>query len=140
MSQENVERLRGLLDDWDPIARLEAWRRGEALDLSVLDPELSYEDADLPDHVGETYHGYEGLARAMEQWFESYESVEIELERILGMGDSLVSIHQLRLKARHTGIEFDSALAYVWTFRDGRVIHIKGFFEPAKALEAAGLG
>lgn len=43
------------------------------------------------------------------------------------------------MKARHTGIEMESAYAYVWTFRDGRVVHLKSFLEPRAALEAAGL-
>jgi len=101
--------------------------------------QVVFEDTDLPDHAGETYHGYAGIARATEQWVEAFESVDIELERIEGSGDRLVSIHRLRMKARHTGIEFESGLAYIWTFREGRVVHIEGFLDPAEALEAAGL-
>src|SRR6476619_5903432 len=52
MSQENVEELRAFLEAWD----MEAWKRGEA-DLSLLDPEVTYEDTILTDHVGETYRG-----------------------------------------------------------------------------------
>jgi hypothetical protein len=48
MSQENVENLRAVLEAWD----MEAWKRGEA-DVSLLDPEVTYEDTILPDHVGE---------------------------------------------------------------------------------------
>lgn len=62
MSQENVERLRAFPEAWDPSATLEAWKQGEA-DLSLFDPEIAYEDTVLPDHVGETYHGYEGLCK-----------------------------------------------------------------------------
>jgi ketosteroid isomerase-like protein len=42
-------------------------------------------------------------------------------------------------KARHTGIEFDSPLAYAWTLRDGKIVHFQSFLEPEDALEAAGL-
>ena len=140
MSEENVERLRAQLEDWDPKAQVEAWKRGEPVgDLSLIDPEVTYEDQLLPDHVGETYDGYEGVVRAIEQWMEPYESVDIELVRIVGTGERLVSIHRARLKARHSGIESESAVAYVWTFRDRKVVHIHGYFDPAKALEAAGL-
>jgi ketosteroid isomerase-like protein len=140
MSQENVERLRGRLEAWDPKVAIEAWKRGEAVeDSTFIDPDVAFEDDLLPDHVGETYHGYEGLARATEQWLEPYEGVHIELERIVGTGERLVSIHRMQMKARHTGIEFESQLAYAWTFREGKVVHIHGYFDPAKALEAAGL-
>jgi ketosteroid isomerase-like protein len=140
MSQENVERLRGRLEEWDPQASIEAWKRGEpAGDLSLIDPEVAFEDNLLPDHVGETYFGYEGLARATEQWLEPFESVQIQLERIVGTGERLVSIHRAQMKARHTGIEFVSPLAYAWTFRDGKIIHIHSYLDPTEALEAAGL-
>src|SRR3954447_8200072 len=113
MSQENVERLRKRLQEWDPRSEIEAWKRGEAVnDLSLIDPDVAFDSDLLPDHVGETYYGYEGVARATEQWLEPFESVRIELERIVGTGEQLVSIHRVQMKARHTGIEFESPLAY----------------------------
>jgi ketosteroid isomerase-like protein len=138
MSQENVDKLRGFLEAWDPRATLEAWKRGEA-DVSLLDPEIAYEDTILPDHVGETYHGYEGVARATERWLEPFETLTVELERIVGAEDRLVSIHQVQMKARHTGIELEARIAYIWTFRDGKVTHLKSYWDLAEALEAAGL-
>lgn len=140
MSEENVERLRAQLEGWDPKGQIEAWKRGEAVvDVSFIDPEVTFEDELLPDHAGETYHGYEGLQRSVEQWLDPYESVHIELERIVGTGERLVSIHRARLKARYTGIEVESPLAYLWTFRDRKIVHIHAYLDPAVALEAAGL-
>lgn len=135
MSQENVERLREFVSAWD----LEAWTRGDAPDMTPLDPEVAYEDTVLPDHVGEVYHGLEGVARATERWLEPFESLSIDLDRIVGTGDRLVSIHRVQMKARHTGIEFEGPVAYIWTFRDGKVIHFKSYLDPSEALEAAGL-
>jgi uncharacterized protein len=134
MSQENAVSLQAQLERWDP----EAWRRGE-FDLSFFDPEVTYEDTVLPDHVGETYRGRDGIARATMRWIEPYETITIETERIVGEGDRLVSIHRFRARARHTGIELEGPLAYVWTFRDGKVVDLKSFAEPEEALEAAGL-
>src|SRR5438874_8479636 len=71
MSQENVENLRAVLEAWD----IQAWKRG-GFDVSLLDPEVTYEDTILPDHVGETYRGHEGVARAVARWFEPYVWVE----------------------------------------------------------------
>jgi ketosteroid isomerase-like protein len=135
MSQENVENLRAVLEAWD----FDTWKRGEA-DVSLLDPEVTYEDTILPDHVGETYRGHEGVIRATERWIEPYEDLTIELERIVGTGDRLVSIHRFRARARHTGIEFvELPVAYLWTFRAGKVIHFRSYQTPEEALEAAGL-
>ena len=130
MSQENVENLRALLEAWN----VEAWKRGE--DMSLLDPEVTYEDTTLPDHVGETYRGHEGVARATERWVEPYEELTIALERIVGAGDRLVSIHRVRARARYTGIDGEGPVAYLWKFQDGKVIHFRSFRDPAEALEA----
>jgi ketosteroid isomerase-like protein len=43
------------------------------------------------------------------------------------------------MKAHHTGIDMETGLAYIWTFRDGKVIHLKSYWEAAEALQAAGL-
>jgi ketosteroid isomerase-like protein len=61
------------------------------------------------------------------------------LEQIVDADDCLVSIHRTRSKARHSGIEFEAPVAYVWAFRGGMIIHFQSFREPEEALEAAGL-
>jgi ketosteroid isomerase-like protein len=138
MSQANVENLRAFLETLSDFAALQALSRGEA-DVSLLDPEVTYEDTVLPDHAGETYRGYEGLARATARWIEGLEDLTIELEQIVGGGDRLVSILRGRSRARYTDIEFETPYAYVWTFRDGRVIHFRSYLDPEEALQAAGL-
>jgi ketosteroid isomerase-like protein len=138
MSQENVERLRLHLQPWGEPGGLQATGWGEG-DWSLIDPEATYEDDSLPDHAGEVYRGHEGLARATRQMIEPFEDTTIPLERIVGSGDCLVSIHRIRAKARHTGIAFDIPYAYIWDFRDGKIIRGRGFASTKKALKAAGL-
>jgi ketosteroid isomerase-like protein len=130
MSQENVERLR---------AHCATWGMDQEPDVDLLDPDVVFEDDILPDHVGETYRGHEGVRRSVRTWLQPYERFTIELEQIVGSGDRLVSIHRFRSKARYTGIEDDLRYAYAWTFRDGKVIHFRSFREPEAALEAVGL-
>ena len=140
MSQENVERLRAFLETWggEPWT-LETWERGGAFDMFLLDPDVVYEDENLPDHVGEAYRGHDGVARATRRWVEPNEWLRVELEQIIGEGDRFVSIHLVRAKGRHTGIEFEGPVAYAWTFRDGKVVHFKSFRDKGAALKAAGL-
>jgi ketosteroid isomerase-like protein len=141
MSQENVDVLRAFLATWSRGQwTLEAWQRGEVMDMSFVDPDVIYEDSVLPDHIGDAYRGHEGVLRAVEGWFEPSEWVTVgEFERIIDAGDRLVSIHKARTKARHTGIEIDTPLVYVWTLRNGKVVQIRAFVGVDEALEAAGL-
>ena len=117
---------------------MEAVARGE-VDMSHLDPDFTFKSPVLPDQAGETYHGRDGMVRATKGWIEAYDSLRLELEQIIDAGDRLVSIHQVRAKARHTGIELDTDVAYVWTFQDGKVIHCRAFPNRKRALEAVGL-
>jgi ketosteroid isomerase-like protein len=141
MSRENVENLGAAAEAWqmNPAGGPLLNRSTGEADLSLFDPEVIYEDANLPDHSGETDHGHERVIRATERWTEPFEEMTVELERIVGTGDCLVSIHRWRAKARHTGIEFDQPLAFLWRFRDGMVIYFRSFRGPGEALEAAGL-
>jgi ketosteroid isomerase-like protein len=142
MSDANVERLRALIEPWDGKnlrSWVSAWRSGE-MDLSLLDPSVVYEDTVLPDQVGESYRGHEGVARAMDRWNEPYGELIVELERIVGKGDVLVSVHRVKSRGDYSGIQFDSPVAYLWRFREGSVILFRSYWDPKEALAAAGLG
>jgi ketosteroid isomerase-like protein len=52
---------------------------------------------------------------------------------------SSTSIHRARSKARYSGIEFDMPLAYIWTLRDGKVVHFQSYLDPQQAIAVAGL-
>jgi ketosteroid isomerase-like protein len=138
----NAETLRAFARAWDSenIQLLAtAWRRGE-VDLSpLLAEDVVYEDSEMPDHVGESYRGHAGFIQALETWSEPYEAMTLELQEIVGAGDRFVTIHRLHTKARRTAIEFDETGAYVWTFRDGRVVHVRGFRDAGEALRYADL-
>ena len=133
MSLENVERLRSFFQTWNP----SEWARGE--NMSLFDPDLVYEGDVLPDQAGESYRGHEGLARATRQWLEPFEGSTVELERIIGTGDALVSVQRGSGRMRHTGIQMDRVYAYLWRFRDGKVTYLKTFGNTQEALKAAGL-
>lgn len=140
MADQNVENLRALLDSWSA----ERWTpemtaRGDVIDLDLLDRDVIYEDTVLPDHVGETYRGHDGVRRATQRWNEGNEWMVVELLDVLGAGDRLVSCHRVRTKARYSEIEFDVSIYYAWTFAEGKVVHFVSFLDRDRALEAAGL-
>jgi hypothetical protein len=58
MSEANAENLRAF---W------EAWTPGGEMDMSFLDPDVVYEDSNLPDHIGEAYPRHEGMPRPTER-------------------------------------------------------------------------
>jgi ketosteroid isomerase-like protein len=134
MSQEDAEKLEAWLRTWD----LDALVRGE-VDFSFVHPEVAYEDAVLPDHVGEVYRGHERMTHAARVWLEPFETFRVKLERVIDGGDRIVSIHRFQATARYTGIEFDVPLAWLFTFEDGMVTRWRAYASVDEALEAAGL-
>src|SRR5215207_1094139 len=71
MSQQNVDTIHST---W------EAWTTGDATALAVLDSDVVYEDDLLPDHVGETYRGVDGLLKASSIWAEPWDEFETDIE------------------------------------------------------------
>ena len=63
----------------------------------------------------------------------------VEMERIIDADKHVVSLHDVRRKMLHTGIEFEEPLAYVSTFQGGEVVHIRAYADHSEALKAVGL-
>ena len=147
MSDKNAEALlafiRTTAPDGTDVAHLArhdtAWAAYSEALIELVAPDFVYEDKAMPDHAGETYRGMEGLRRALATYAEPFEAMVYDLERIVGSGDHVVSIHRVRAKTRETAISFDVQAAYIWSFRDRRIVHIQGFLDPNEALKAAGL-
>lgn len=132
VSSQDVEKLHAWLKTWD----LEALTEGE-LDYSLVDPDVVYEDAILPDHAGEAYRGYEGVTRAARVWLGPFEEVSLELERVFSAGRHIVSLHRFRGTFQHTGMEFEGPLAYLYEFRDGKITRWRAYQSADEAIEAA---
>ena len=131
MSKENVDTIRSA---W------EAWMKGDATALAVLDSDVVYEDDLLPDHVGETYRGVDGLLKAWSIWAEPWDEFETDIEWVRAAGtDEVVSCHRARMLGKGSGVKGDIRYAYVWRFRAGKIVYCKSFGDPTEALEAVGL-
>jgi ketosteroid isomerase-like protein len=133
MSEENVELVKV---GWQDLMSGDPTEIG---DLSLFDPEIVYEDDTLPDHVGETYHGHEGLRRAWARFTDPWENFENVIEWARDAGDEVVSCHLVGGRGKGSGVEGEGRYAYLWRFSNGKVVYLKSYGEPTEALEAAGL-
>ncbi len=132
----NVERLRTLLDTMSGVrwnaARVSSWTSR----LEMFDPDVVFEDSAMFD---ETFRGHEGIVEAFRRWIDVFTSTRVDLIELVGEGDKAVSIHRFRATAHHTGVEVKGEYAFLWRFRDGRIVHYQSVTDPASALRAAGL-
>ena len=139
----NVESLRALTAQMGHAQSLQeladAWRRGE-VDLSPLvAPEVIYEDHAMPDHVGETYRGHEGIVEGLEQFSEVFESWEIRPQRALDMGDQVLTLGTFKGRARTSGVEWEQEFSQLVTLQRGQVVRDRFFYSWQQGFRAAGL-
>ena len=130
MSQENVEIVE------------RAYSGGEDLDALVI--EAMHPDVELLGAIGgmeegTTTVGREAVADAVSVDSEIWAERRLELRRAIDAGDQVVAlVHEYR-RGKGSGVTVEADIAVVHGFRDGKVVRIEPYMNPAEALEAAGL-
>ena len=130
MGESNLEILRRAMPESGP-ANMEEL-------LSILDESVEW------DYVGAfpegitTYHGPAEVQRFLDQWAEAFDDFGVQAEEAIEAGDAVViRLHQWG-RGKDTGAEVDSRTWQVLTFRDGKVVHCRGYESREEALAAAG--
>jgi ketosteroid isomerase-like protein len=133
MSQENVEIVRAIYDEW---------AEGRfTTHLHLFDPDVEYtrSSAHKGDVLEGEWHGFEAMTRAALEWVETFELLRIEAEHFTEVGDSVLVFTRHTGQAKASGLPTGGAFADVWTLRDGRVVRLNQYRERTTALEAVGL-
>ena len=84
------------------------------------------------------YEGREDVKRALEGFYEPWESWRTEIDEFVLVGENVVVTRQTGYLRGREGIEVTARTSAIWTFRDGAVIEVVQYDED-DALEAAGL-
>jgi ketosteroid isomerase-like protein len=134
VSEENVEIVRQLIAIGEQVR--ERGLTSPPMDLVAPDMEI-----DLSRRVfnPETYRGFDGLVRLNDELREVWAEWQVTPERIVAVGDRVVSIETVRGRGRASGLETEARYASIWTFADGRVTRVELGFDPDEALKAVGL-
>jgi ketosteroid isomerase-like protein len=131
-STENVDRVRDVYTEWG--------RGNMTAGPELFDPELVFE-AFLPDAAERVM--VKGLMEVetfmrefLRQW-RDYRLIGDEF-RAIG-GDTVLVLGHQTASGRQSGAAVEHPMSSVWTFRDGKVVHL--LFDPdrRKVLEAAGV-
>src|SRR5436190_5707077 len=131
MSEENVQIFRRGTD------ALERGTLDDALIEEIIDPDVIFEPLRAP--VSGGYRGHEGMRQFIADTAESFDVFRFDRPDIRDLGDRVLAIGTLHIRARQSGIEMDVPTAGIATYRDGRLIHWKDYGDKSQALEAAGL-
>ena len=131
MSQENVDAFKRATN------ALERGEVDDALLEELIHPDVVFEPLRAP--VAGAYRGYEGMRQFIADTAESFDVFWFDRPEIRDLGDRVLAIGTLHIRAAQGGPETDVPTAGIATYRDGRLIHWKDFGDREKALEAAGL-
>ena len=137
MSRENVERLAETIQAFN---RLIAGFERSALDewIEFYDPATRFEPQQASLQGG--YSGHEGLRRWLADMAEHYGAGgHVDCAELRDVGDRVLAFGTLRYIGKGSGIETESPIAVVASFRDGLIIEFRDYGDRRQALEAVGL-
>ena len=139
MSQANVDVVRRVMWDGVDAARL---IRGDTTSYmaeleAIVEPDCAFAWIGPFGRIEAT-----GLGEARDFWldfFEPWESVQTETERIFLVGDEVVVLARQRGRMAGTKHDVEALFAAVYLVRDGRLARADFYSDRATALEAVGL-
>ncbi len=117
---------------------LEAASRGFHPDLEYY-PYKEFVEAALAEPC---YHGPAGYRAYITATYDVWggQGVRLEPTELIDMGDRLVLLADMPMRAQASGVSLSERYAAVMKIKDGKVIEQRDFLDQAEALELAGLG
>ncbi len=129
MSQENVDRYVEATEAFNR-GDVEAWL--EQFDTKVVfEPQISEMDG--------VYVGHDGIRAFITNIGDVYEGFQVRLHDVRDLGERVLALGTASSIGKGSGIEQETALAIVVSFRNGRITHFKDYGDNDQALEAVGL-
>jgi ketosteroid isomerase-like protein len=130
MSEEHIETLRAIYDEWAK-GNLRAG-------LHVLDPDIVY--INRPGlFVTGTCYGLPEMQRWMREFLNAWDSYEAHASEFIAVGDSVVVPFRQVGMGSGSGIASEMHSFAVWTFRGGKAIRLEKMADRREAFEAVGL-
>ena len=130
MSQENVEAVRAVYEEWAK------GNLGAGVDL--YDPLVLF--IPLSDLMSESrYVGVEEMRPFMRGWLEPWTDLTMEAESVIEAESSVVIAVWQRAVGKESGAPSELRYTEVWTFRGRKVVRVEQFRDRAAALQAVGV-
>ena len=132
MSQENVEIIKGVLEEFIATGQID--RDPLAADV-IWDASTFRGWPDKP-----VYHGFDGFSEFVDAWFEPYDDWSVAVDQLLDAGgDRVVAVMRQRARMRGSDAGVGLRFGVVYTVENRKVRRMQLYGTPEEALEAAGL-
>jgi ketosteroid isomerase-like protein len=135
VSTENVRILKRIWEEWSgPIKGFD--ERREFFE-RCWHPEIVYDEDPRWPGAG-TYSGRDAVIEAWEGYLDAFGEGELLIEDLIEAGERLVTMARWKLVSVGA-VPTDHVWAYVSTARDGKLVHLQAYWDPAEALASVGL-
>jgi hypothetical protein len=103
--------------------------------MAVLDEDAIWEEhSELPE--AGSYHGRGTIRRFLEQFLDSWDEFEQQIEEVHAEEDCVLLFIRLTASGRGSGIDVESRYAHLWTMRGGRGVRVDAYYDRETALAA----
>jgi ketosteroid isomerase-like protein len=103
--------------------------------MAVLDEDATWEEhSELPE--AGSYHGRGTIRRFLEQFLDSWDEFEQQIEEVHAEEDCVLLFIRLTASGRGSGIDVESRYAHLWTMRGGRGVRVDAYYDRETALAA----
>jgi ketosteroid isomerase-like protein len=86
-----------------------------------------------------SYRGYDGYVEFFREWLSTWGDYRMRPSEVIDLGDRVVVFDEIVGRGATSGAPLIQEHALVLCLKEGRVILSQEYFDPAEALEAAGL-
>jgi len=119
-----------------------AWQRGD-LDVLLLGYARDYRFEPPPEWLAvgmrSAYSGHTGLRDWAADMREAWDLIHVTPLEIVDAGDVLVVLARTHLRARGSGVEFETPLGLAYWWAHGLIVRQRDFLDWDKALSVAGI-
>lgn len=84
----------------------------------------------------QSYHGHAGFRQYVESIADAFGEFGWDAGEMLDLGEEVLVETLFHAHGRSSGIPVQATVYFVWSFRDGKVVRVRGYMERADALAA----
>jgi ketosteroid isomerase-like protein len=106
--------------------------------LELTDPQVEWRPFIAALTESRHYRGHDGIRQYLSDLDETFETFRTNIDDLLGVGDVVVGVGHIQYRGKGSGIETEMRVGWVFKLREGKVLQVRAFREPEKALDQVG--
>jgi ketosteroid isomerase-like protein len=109
--------------------------------LGSLDPKVEWNEAEhFPYWPGHAFIGADAIVKGVfSRLANDWDGFRVEVKRIVGLGDTVLSELRYHGTAKKTGKKLDAQVAHVWDVKNGKVVKFQQYADTWLIAQVAGI-